>query len=336
MCVCVLSYSDSNNLQIDLLYKILKFIFKIQVSNWFINARVRLWKPMVEEMYLEETMGKEQKGDDDHPQQDNNKNKNLRASINTKTASTSSNLQDYNYSPADQISIARSLSTSPLMGVHNNNNNSQLLDQSPSSLNLVGSKKQRTSSSEILHHHNSISPTPTSTSSILSMDMEYGSSQRQTNNKDNTYKYSLITVAANEASTAGFGTAYDNLRRFQASEDQFEPRFHGNNNNGSVSLTLGLPHDCDNNNLSLSGSTQQRSYLTSNSNHNNNIIPLGIRRMQEEIGRGSDEADQFCAVNDQQQSLQASQYSSAGGFGNMDMQNRKRFAAHQLLPDFVT
>lgn len=25
------------------------------MSNWFINARVRLWKPMVEEMYLEET-----------------------------------------------------------------------------------------------------------------------------------------------------------------------------------------------------------------------------------------------------------------------------------------
>lgn len=26
----------------------------MQVSNWFINARVRLWKPMVEEMYSEE------------------------------------------------------------------------------------------------------------------------------------------------------------------------------------------------------------------------------------------------------------------------------------------
>ncbi|KAL0408162.1 UNVERIFIED_CONTAM: Homeobox protein BEL1 [Sesamum radiatum] len=26
----------------------------LQVSNWFINARVRLWKPMVEEMYLED------------------------------------------------------------------------------------------------------------------------------------------------------------------------------------------------------------------------------------------------------------------------------------------
>ncbi|XP_010553534.1 PREDICTED: homeobox protein BEL1 homolog [Tarenaya hassleriana] len=28
-----------------------------QVSNWFINARVRLWKPMIEEMYSEETRG---------------------------------------------------------------------------------------------------------------------------------------------------------------------------------------------------------------------------------------------------------------------------------------
>lgn len=33
-----------------------------QVSNWFINARVRLWKPMVEEMYLEEIKEHEQNG----------------------------------------------------------------------------------------------------------------------------------------------------------------------------------------------------------------------------------------------------------------------------------
>jgi hypothetical protein len=31
----------------------------MQVSNWFINARVRLWKPMVEEMYVEEMKGEQ-------------------------------------------------------------------------------------------------------------------------------------------------------------------------------------------------------------------------------------------------------------------------------------
>ncbi|XP_021892777.1 BEL1-like homeodomain protein 11 [Carica papaya] len=33
---------------------------KTQVSNWFINARVRLWKPMIEEMYREEFAGSSQ------------------------------------------------------------------------------------------------------------------------------------------------------------------------------------------------------------------------------------------------------------------------------------
>ncbi|RCV44055.1 hypothetical protein SETIT_9G343300v2 [Setaria italica] len=33
-----------------------------QVSNWFINARVRLWKPMVEEMYAEEMKDPQQEG----------------------------------------------------------------------------------------------------------------------------------------------------------------------------------------------------------------------------------------------------------------------------------
>lgn len=36
-----------------------------QVSNWFINARVRLWKPMVEEMYTEELKGHQEQGSHD-------------------------------------------------------------------------------------------------------------------------------------------------------------------------------------------------------------------------------------------------------------------------------
>ncbi|MCI27355.1 BEL1-like homeodomain transcription factor, partial [Trifolium medium] len=37
-----------------------------QVSNWFINARVRLWKPMVEEMYMEEMKEQEMNGSEDN------------------------------------------------------------------------------------------------------------------------------------------------------------------------------------------------------------------------------------------------------------------------------
>ncbi|XP_031124615.1 BEL1-like homeodomain protein 2 isoform X1 [Ipomoea triloba] len=37
---------------------------KNQVSNWFINARVRLWKPMVEEMYEQETKEEEGGGEE--------------------------------------------------------------------------------------------------------------------------------------------------------------------------------------------------------------------------------------------------------------------------------
>ncbi|XP_055833925.1 BEL1-like homeodomain protein 4 [Solanum dulcamara] len=40
---------------------------KNQVSNWFINARVRLWKPMVEEMYQQET--KEEETDQEEEEQ---------------------------------------------------------------------------------------------------------------------------------------------------------------------------------------------------------------------------------------------------------------------------
>lgn len=41
----------------------MKFLLQFQVSNWFINARVRLWKPMMEEMYAQEVEG--QTSDDD-------------------------------------------------------------------------------------------------------------------------------------------------------------------------------------------------------------------------------------------------------------------------------
>uniref|UniRef100_A0A0D6QUC4 Homeobox domain-containing protein n=1 Tax=Araucaria cunninghamii TaxID=56994 RepID=A0A0D6QUC4_ARACU len=46
-----------------------------QVSNWFINARVRLWKPMVEEMYQEEAKEEEIRDKDTNPNNGNSHEK---------------------------------------------------------------------------------------------------------------------------------------------------------------------------------------------------------------------------------------------------------------------
>ncbi|KAJ8764435.1 hypothetical protein K2173_006175 [Erythroxylum novogranatense] len=45
-----------------------------QVSNWFINARVRLWKPMVEEMYQQEAKEEDSGGGDSREKKPNNSN----------------------------------------------------------------------------------------------------------------------------------------------------------------------------------------------------------------------------------------------------------------------
>nr|KYP42864.1 BEL1-like homeodomain protein 1 [Cajanus cajan] len=62
-----------------------------QVSNWFINARVRLWKPMVEEMYLEEMKEHELNGS----KQDVSKSHNTQiASTSPSTSPTGGNLKN--------------------------------------------------------------------------------------------------------------------------------------------------------------------------------------------------------------------------------------------------
>ncbi|KAE8695183.1 BEL1-like homeodomain protein 4 [Hibiscus syriacus] len=55
-----------------------------QVSNWFINARVRLWKPMVEEMYQQET----KEGEDDNNGNNNNTERESNPNAQTSTPST--------------------------------------------------------------------------------------------------------------------------------------------------------------------------------------------------------------------------------------------------------
>ncbi|XP_042476501.1 BEL1-like homeodomain protein 1 isoform X2 [Macadamia integrifolia] len=258
-----------------------------QVSNWFINARVRLWKPMVEEMYTEELKEQEQNGGSEE--------KTSKSELNEESTGTKLTAQQEN-SPVRADQRNRNLKS-----------NEGLMQGSP--------KKSRTTT----HLQNS-------PGSFASMDMDV--KPGETNNRDFCAKfdderqsrdgYSLLMGATSHGGGGGGGgggfggySIGELAGRFDP--DQFPPpRFSGN----GVSLTLGLPH-CEN--LSLSG-THQQTYLS-----NQNNIQLG--RRVEMAGTG--EPNDYCGISNTTPTSH-----STAAYENINLQNRKRFAA-QLLPDFV-
>lgn len=270
----------------------------MQVSNWFINARVRLWKPMVEEMYLEEIKEQEQNGGGSAPpaaapaeekSNDDSSSKSIAPPPETKSPnSKQENSPNQNVHPS--ISISTSAGGNP---------------RNPSGFSLIGPsseldgitqgspKKQR--GPEILH-----SSTNVPFINIKPRDDEEHNPQTRDG-------YSFL--GQTHFNIGGFGQyPIGEIGRFDA--DQFAPRFSGN----GVSLTLGLPH-CENLSLNAAAAAHQ-SFLPNQSIH------LGGRRT--EIGKPND----FAAIN------ATSTPHSSTAFETINIQNGKRFAA-QLLPDFV-
>nr|DAD48365.1 TPA_asm: hypothetical protein HUJ06_018302 [Nelumbo nucifera] len=280
-----------------------------QVSNWFINARVRLWKPMVEEMYLEEIKEQEQNGSEE---------KTSRSELNEDSGSKStaphenspartdqgknfSSKQDNSTNPnAVPTAISNSSTTAIMGGIMRSQTGFSLIGSSDMDGLIQGSPK-KPCSTEMQNSPSSIS--------VMDMDVKPGDSNRDLfakfqNGRQSRDGYSLITGTTNN------GEAFDTysigeLGRFDP--EQFTPRFSGN----GVSLTLGLPH-CEN--LSLSGT--QQTFLS------NQNIQLGRR-----LEMGGGEPNDFCGLST------PSPHSSAA-YENINIQNRKRFAA-QLLPDYV-
>lgn len=282
----------------------------MQVSNWFINARVRLWKPMVEEMYSEEVKEQEQSS------QDNITNK---RESNKESGSKTIAPQE---SAAIRIDQTKGLQSKPetftnpsfcSTEISNSSMSTSPMGrsiQTQSAINLIGSSNMQRSPKKPRNFEIENSP-----DRIFSMDMamkpdetsrdnintKFGTERAQT--KDGYLFFSGTT----SSDGGGFSTyPMGDFGRFHP--EQLTPKYQGN----GVSLTLGLPH-CEN--LSLAG-TGQHSYL---SHHN---IPMGSRL---EMGNAETE---FCVINPPQHSH------SNDGYQNIDIQNRKRFAA-QLLPDFV-
>lgn len=275
-----------------------------QVSNWFINARVRLWKPMVEEMYTEELKDQEQNGSEEKTSKSNEDS----ASKSEKSPVTENHTKDFkskqenstnHHNASSAISFPKA-STSPVGGNVRNQSGFSLIGSSELDGITQGSPK-KPRSNEMLH-------SPSSVPSI-SMDIK----PNDANNEQMSMKfgderqsrdgYSFIGSQTNFI--GGFGQyPIGEIGRFDA--EQFTPRYSGN----GVSLTLGLPH-CEN--LSLSGT--HHTFLP------NQNIQLGRR-----VDMG--EPNEYGALN-------TPTPHSSNAYESINIQNPKRFAA-QLLPDFVT
>ncbi|XP_047169997.1 BEL1-like homeodomain protein 1 [Vigna umbellata] len=272
-----------------------------QVSNWFINARVRLWKPMVEEMYLEEMKDHEQKGSEDKSSKSNEDSSTKMAapaekgpSNETEAKSFSSKQEVSKSQNTAMVSVSRP-STSPLGGSVRNQSGFSFMGSSELEGITQGSPK-KARNHEMMHSPNSVPS--------MNIDVK----PNEANNEQLSMKFGDERQGRNESSFMGNQTNFiggfgqypiGDIGRFDA--EQFAPRFSGN----GVSLTLGLD--------SLPGTHQ--TFLP-----NQNI----------QLGRSLDigEPNEFGIINN------SSPHSSAA-YESISMQNPKRFAA-QLLPDFVT
>lgn len=273
-----------------------------QVSNWFINARVRLWKPMVEEMYMEEVKknNQEQNGIDQENivmKKNINEPKNevvgLKSSALPQEKPISSNIHD-----ASPTEISTStISTSPTGG-----GGGLLPAQAAAGFSFIGSLNMENIADQRNYNKRPRNDMQnSSTSTILSFDTEINKV-----GQDHTIKSEKL----NGNNTRQTRECYPLMTSYSI-DDQFGQRFVPNHQqlattstfhqgNGHVSLTLGLPPNSEN----------QHNFLPNNQN----------------IGLGS----HYNRVSNPQ----ASHHPNIS-YENIDFQSGKRYAA-QLLQDFVS
>ncbi|KAL7137251.1 hypothetical protein ABFS83_10G080300 [Erythranthe nasuta] len=276
-----------------------------QVSNWFINARVRLWKPMVEEMYTEE-MKENEKNNNGSSEDDkiinniNNKTEHHNEEYSTPKSTTP--LQDKSpQQQQQQQQQQQHQNKSFVISRQDNNNNNNM---NISGFNLIGS------SSEI----ETTTIARESPKKLRISDMLMSKSNDDADNESMSRDGGFTLMGGPTNFIGGFGSyAINELGRFEPDHFQQHP-YLGN----GVSLTLGLPH-CDNQ-LTMSSVPHHhhhQAFMPTNQG-----MQLG-RRV--EIGETND----YVGMNAQQPNTHPTNV-----YENINIQNRKRFAA-QLLPDFV-
>uniref|UniRef100_A0A7C9AXN8 Homeobox domain-containing protein n=1 Tax=Opuntia streptacantha TaxID=393608 RepID=A0A7C9AXN8_OPUST len=197
-----------------------------QVSNWFINARVRLWKPMIEEMYAEEMK--------EHEQEQN--------ATEEKTSSKENNHQGHqaaSNSPTDQNREARVIKN----GTKDPNPTSS---SSPPSLMSI--PVNSTAPPQSFQHGFGLtdmegisqgSPKRQRNDEIL---IKFGVDQQKQGRESNGY-HPIISGGMNFVGGEWFGT------------EEFPPqaRFLPPGNGNGISLSLGLPPSDHHQHMDLSG-----------------------------------------------------------------------------------
>lgn len=304
-----------------------------QVSNWFINARVRLWKPMVEEMYMEElretetqnhaadskvttesgqnneeTVSKEGAGNSENGQEEKSiKNRILNNSIEEGGYIQQNGTVNGGFKP-DQASdrINGRNQTTGMTGVSDSHVFHEIDNED---LRQGQQKKIRTGiqDSTIILPPNmgmDVDLKSEETGSEYILD----SSKFASDEKHASEGYSFANNKMVRLDDNGSFGSYQLGGLSRYGQETFTPKYSGI---GGVSLTLGLQH-CDD--LSLSGT--QQSY--------NSTQGLGSGRRHDLAS----DTDDYCHIHD------ASAVRGASNYDNMSMQNGKRFATH-MLHDFV-
>ncbi|KAK6138168.1 hypothetical protein DH2020_028104 [Rehmannia glutinosa] len=261
-----------------------------QVSNWFINARVRLWKPMVEDMYLEEMKTNQEKitPDQDNTTKPDQPDRELGSKSNPRQENniTPPILKNLANNPSPSDISASTVITSPT---------GPSFQPRPGFAQLINSlntekypKKPR--------HENQADNSP---SSILSVDHVEKPGRSFTFSANNQGQIG-------ENYLSGFNSTYGNIisdRFSNADHQQIPTGFHinnNNNNNNNFSLTLAPP--------TLQGVQQQ------------NFFEFGTRIGSSEVV----ESNRVNGINN----LQASHDSNVGNYQIIDFQNRKLFHNH--------
>ncbi|CAI8602377.1 unnamed protein product [Vicia faba] len=182
-----------------------------QVSNWFINARVRLWKPMVEEMYTEEMKDQETNGSEENK---SSKNTDEDPSMKTPTPQErvpTSETESKSFNSKQDISIVpvSTQSTSPI-GVNVRNNSGFSFTELDG---ITQASPKRTRNHEIIH-----SPNHNETENNEQISMKFGDDRQSRDG------YCFMGNQTNFI--AGFGQyPMEEIGRFDAEE--FAPRFSG-------------------------------------------------------------------------------------------------------------